>query len=74
MAHITVETELPARVDQVWEDIRDISSHVEWMHDAQAIVFTSDQREGSGTTFDCFTKVGPIQLTDRMEITEWTER
>ncbi len=72
MADITVETELAAEVTEVWEDVCDIASHVEWMHDAQAIVFTSDHTQGLGTTFDCLTKVGPIRLTDRMEITEWT--
>ncbi len=74
MADITVETELAAKIEEVWEDICDIASHVEWMQDAQAIVFTSDQTQGLGTTFDCLTKVGPIRLTDRMEITEWTPR
>ena len=63
MADITVETELAAEVEEVWEDICDIASHVEWMHDAEAIVFTSDQTQGLGTTFDCLTKVGPIRLT-----------
>ncbi|MDE0065738.1 MAG: SRPBCC family protein [Acidimicrobiaceae bacterium] len=74
MAHIRVETELAAGVEEVWEDICDIASHVEWMHDAESIVFTSDQRQGFGTTFDCLTKIGPIRLTDRMEITEWTDQ
>lgn len=74
MTLIRVETELAAGVDHVWEDVCDISSHVEWMHDAESIVFTSEQREGFGTTFDCLTKIGPIRLTDRMEITEWTEK
>lgn len=71
MAEIRVETELAAGTAEVWEDVCDIASHVEWMHDAQAIVFTSDQRHGLGTTFDCLTKIGPIRLTDRMEITDW---
>ena len=31
------------------------------------------RREGVGTTFECETKVGPIQLTDVMEITEWVD-
>ncbi len=74
MAHIRVETELAAGVDEVWEDVCDISSHVEWMHDAQSIIFTSEVRQGTGTTFDCLTKIGPIQLIDRMEITEWTDK
>ena len=73
MADIRVETELAAGPEEVWEDICDIASHVEWMRDAQAIVFTSEQRQGVGTTFDCPTRIGPIRLTDRMEITEWVD-
>jgi hypothetical protein len=49
----------------------DISRHVEWMADAEAIRFQSDQREGVGTSFHTDTKVGPIRLTDEMVITEW---
>lgn len=26
-----------------------------------------------GTSFECDTKVGPLRLTDRMEVTEWEE-
>lgn len=73
MAAITVETELDAPPEVVWADVRVLSSHVEWMHDAESIWFTSDAKEGVGTTFECETKVGPIQLTDVMEITAWIE-
>lgn len=73
MPEIRVETELAAGVEEVWEDVRDVASHVEWMHDAETIVFTSAQLQGVGTTFDCLTRVGPIRLTDRMEITEWVD-
>ena len=73
MVAITVETELDATPEVVWSDLRHISRHVQWMHDAESIWFTSDNREGVGTTFECETKVGPIQLTDEMEITEWVD-
>ena len=73
MVAITVEIELDAPPEVVWADVRNIASHVQWMHDAESIWFTSDGREGVGTTFECETKVGPIQLTDVMEITEWVE-
>jgi hypothetical protein len=72
-ARITVSTLVPAPVGAVWDDVRDISSHTEWMHDAVAIRFTSPGRSGVGTTFDCDTRVGPFRLTDRMEVTEWDE-
>ena len=71
MARLRVSTKLDATPDVVWADLADISSHVEWMRDAVAIRFTSDRHQGTGTTFDCDTKVGPFRLTDRMEITAW---
>ena len=55
----------------MWAVVEPIERHVDWMHDAVAIRFDSEQRRGVGTTFDCDTKVGPIRLVDRMEITEW---
>jgi uncharacterized protein YndB with AHSA1/START domain len=71
MPRLRVATTLDATPEEVWEDICDIASHVEWMHDAAAITFTSDREEGVGTTFDCDTRVGPFRLTDHMEITSW---
>jgi hypothetical protein len=41
------------------------------MADAVAIRFTTASTTGVGTTFDCDTRVGPIRLTDAMEITQW---
>ena len=73
MARIQVSVVIPATPPQVWEDVRDISSHVEWMLDAVSIRFTSDRRSGRGATFECDTRVGPFRLTDRMEVTEWGE-
>jgi uncharacterized protein YndB with AHSA1/START domain len=55
----------------VWRCVEDISTHVDWMQDAVAIEFDTDQRRGPGTSFVCATKVGPIRIEDRMEITEW---
>jgi hypothetical protein len=66
-----VSTVIPAPPEQVWEDLAHISSHVEWMADAEAITFQSERREGVGTTFETDTKVGPLRLTDKMVITEW---
>ncbi len=74
MGRIRVSTIIDAPPEQVWAEVRDVARHVDWMADAEAIRFTSERREGVGTTFDCDTKVGPFRLTDRMEITEWRER
>jgi len=55
----------------VWSELERIENHVHWMRDAVAIRFLGDRRRGVGTTFECDTRVGPIRLTDVMEITEW---
>jgi hypothetical protein len=44
------------------------------MEDAVAIRLTSRRRRGTGTTFECDTKVGPLRLMDQMTITEWRPR
>jgi len=73
MGRIRVSTTIDAPPARVWDEVRHIERHVDWMADAVAISFTSRRRSGVGTTFDCATKVGPIRLTDKMEITEWRE-
>lgn len=64
---------IKAPPDEVWRELADISHHVDWMNDAESIEFTSDQRRGVGTVFDCATKVGPLRLRDRMEVTRWRD-
>ena len=71
MTRIHVKTEIRASPETVWADLRDIVGHVEWMHDAESITFTSSETEGVGTTFDCATRLGPLRLIDKMEITVW---
>ena len=71
MSRITVSIELAASPARVWEIVEPVERHVDWMADAVAIRFTNSQTRGVGTAFDCDTKVGPIKLTDHMEITEW---
>ena len=63
--------DLKATPEEVWADIARVGSHVEWMADAVAIRFLSDQTSGVGTAFECDTRVGPLRLTDVMEVTEW---
>jgi hypothetical protein len=68
---VRVSMEVPAGRELVWSELARIEDHVEWMLDATAIRFRSDQRQGVGTVFECDTKIGPFRLTDVMEITEW---
>ena len=74
MAKIRVSTTIDAPPRAVWAAVDDIATHVQWMADARAIRFRGDQRQGVGTAFECDTKVGPITLTDVMEITAWRPR
>jgi len=72
MSEIRVAIEIDAPPSRVWEVVEPVENHVDWMHDAVAIRFTGSQTRGVGTEFLCDTKVGPITLVARMEITEWT--
>jgi len=71
VSSIRVSTVIDAPPATVWSAVEHVGSHVDWMQDAVAIRFTSPTESGIGTTFDCDTKVGPLRLTDQMEITEW---
>jgi hypothetical protein len=71
MGDVTVSIELDASPAEVWAVVEPVERHVDWMADAIAIRFETDQTRGIGTMFLCDTKFGPIRLTDRMEITEW---
>jgi uncharacterized protein YndB with AHSA1/START domain len=71
MAQLSVAIDISATPAQVWQVVEPVENHVEWMHDAVAIRFESEQRRGVGTRFLCDTKVGPIKLVDQMEIIEW---
>jgi hypothetical protein len=74
VGRIRVSTVIDAPPARVWDDVKDIASHVGWMEDAVAIRFTSSKRSGVGAAFDCDTRIGPVRLTDRMEVTEWRPR
>ena len=68
---LRVSTTINASVGSTWAAIEHIDTHVRWMADAQSIVFATQQRAGVGTTFDCYTKIGPFHIVDTMSITEW---
>lgn len=71
MTDVRVSIDIDASPETVWATIEPIERHVEWMADAVAIRFETEQTRGVGTTFLCDTKIGPIRLTDEMEITQW---
>ena len=71
MATITVRATYPVAPAVVLEELSQLDSHVHWMSAAIAIEFTSEQREGVGTSFRCTTKVGPLVTRDLMTVTRW---
>ena len=71
MSRLRVAIDIAATTEQVWDIVEPIEHHVDWMHDAVAIRFQTEQHRGVGTAFLCDTKVGPFELVDSMEITEW---
>jgi len=73
MVTVRVSETISAERHLVWSELARIEDHVEWMMDATAIRFLGATRSGVGTRFECDTKVGPIRLTDVMEITEWED-
>jgi uncharacterized protein YndB with AHSA1/START domain len=71
MSHIRVSIDINAPISRVWQVVEPIERHIDWMADAVAIRFHSEQTRGVGTKFFCDTKVGPIKLVDVMTITAW---
>ena len=71
MPRIRVSTTLPAPPSAVWADVSDLASHVAWMAEAESLRFTTRRRAGVGTTMEVATRVGPLRLTDVLEVTEW---
>jgi Polyketide cyclase / dehydrase and lipid transport len=71
---IKVSTTIDTPIGAVWDYVENISSHVEWMADAESIEFISSRHTGVGTAFICVTKVGPFRLRDKMTVTQWSSR
>jgi len=70
---IHVSIEIDANPTELWSDLSDLATHVEWMSDAVRLDFVGDQTNGVGTKFEVDTRIGPLHTTDIMTITEWDE-
>jgi len=60
-----------APIDEVWDDLARLENHADWMRDAEAIEFLTEQRSGVGTRIRVPTRVGPLTTVDHMEFTAW---
>ncbi len=68
---IEVSVLIPAPIETVWEDLARIETHAEWMTDAVAIEFLTEERRGVGTRIRVPTKIGPLTTVDEMTFTAW---
>ena len=68
---IKVSIDVPAPIDEVWADLAKLETHAEWMRDAEAIEFLTEQRQGAGTRIRVPTRVGPLRTVDEIEFTAW---
>ena len=50
MATICVSIEIAASPKQVWDVVKNISDHVNWMKDAERIDFLTEKQSGVGTS------------------------
>jgi hypothetical protein len=71
VSRIQVSIDIAAPLQRVWQEVEPVERHIDWMADAVAIRFQTEQTRGVGTKFFCDTKVGPIKLVDEMTITAW---
>lgn len=73
MGKVRVAVTIDAAPEVVWSEVEQLERHVDWMADAEEIRFQTEATRGEDVRFECDTKVGPIRLTDLMEVTEWVE-
>ena len=61
-------------LDTVWQEVKVMENHVNWMEDAVKIDILSENNSGIDTKMNVLTKVGPIKLTVIITVTEWKEK
>ena len=73
MGRIRVSSVIATSPATVWEEIRLIERHADWMANTTDITVESDQATGVGTIYRCGTRFGPLNLRHRLVITSWRE-
>ena len=61
-------------IDIVWQEVKVMENHVNWMEDAIKIDILSENNSGINTKMNVLTKVGPIKLIDTITVIEWKEK
>ena len=70
---IEVSTIIYKPIEVVWDEVKIMKNHVNWMQDAAKIDFLSENEAGIDTKMKVLTKVGPFTLNDIITVTTWEE-
>ncbi len=71
---IEISTVRNKPLNVVWDEVKIMENHVNWMEDAVKIDILSENNSGLNTKMNVLTKVGPITLNDIITVTEWKEK
>jgi hypothetical protein len=71
---IEISTVINKPLNVVWDEVKIVENHVNWMEDAVKIDILSENNSGLNTKMNVLTKVGPITLNDIITVTEWKEK
>lgn len=71
MARIRVGVTIDAPIRRVWDAVKDVDTHVDWMAEARALSLVKGRPNRVGAVYECLTVVGPLRTVDVMEVTEW---
>ena len=70
---IKVSTIINKPLEVVWDEVKIMKNHVNWMQDAAKIDFLSLNESGIDTKMKVLTKVGPFSLNDIITVIKWEE-
>ncbi|MDJ0792267.1 MAG: SRPBCC family protein [Acidimicrobiia bacterium] len=73
MMDVSVSVFIDAPPHVVWADVADLTSHGEWMQDAETVEIVSEAQSGAGTVMRVPTRVGPLTTEDWIIVTDWVD-
>jgi carbon monoxide dehydrogenase subunit G len=69
---LTVPVDVAAPPDAVWRKVTDWERQGDWMLGTRVRTTSGGDGRRLGATLEAVTGIGPLGVTDRMEIVEWT--
>jgi hypothetical protein len=68
---LSVPVDVAAPAELVWRTVTDWANQGEWMLGTRVRPTSGDDGRRLGATLEAVTGVGPVGVTDRMEVVEW---